>query len=98
MPKVNVVAKQEDEEQFTHIFFLTVAIQGFVPWGRRKEERGGKMRKDHTCESQESQPPAPCPQRQEPHLPLNLERILASSLLILLISASLLLPGEEKAG
>nr|KAF6471651.1 hypothetical protein HJG59_011023 [Molossus molossus] len=26
------MAHQEDEEQFTHLFFLTVAIKGFVPF------------------------------------------------------------------
>ena len=101
MPKVNVVAKQEDEEQFTHILFLAVAVQGFVPWGQRKEDGVAKVRKDYTYKSRVLQPPAHSsrrPRRWAPRLPLNLERMLASSLLILLISASLLLPGEEKAG
>ena len=101
MPKVNVVAKQEDEKQFTHILFLAVAVQGFVPWGQRKENGVAKVRKNYTFKSRVFQPPAHSsrrPRRWAPSLPLNLERMLASSLLILLISASLLLPGEEKAG
>jgi hypothetical protein len=38
--KVNVVAQQEDEEQFAHILFLAIAIQGLIPWSRGRRKGG----------------------------------------------------------
>lgn len=89
--EINVVAQQEDEEQLAHVLLLAVAVQGLVSWST-----GGGPEEPASHRQVLRATPSLMPGVQGLPPPLNLERMLASSLLILLISASLLLPGKKR--